>query len=351
MALDEAPPFWWQDISWQAWLLSPISFVYGRAAGKRMDFAASASVDVPVICVGNFIVGGAGKTPTVELLSKFVRTRGMRPGILTRGHGGAITAATVVKRDHHNAHDVGDEALLHAAHAITVVSADRPSGAAMLVKHGCDVILMDDGFQNPSLEKDFSLVVVDAKRGLGNGFTMPSGPMRVPFRHQLLYADTVIVIGDGKRGDNVIRQCARAGKPILKAAIKAKGKLLPHTYFAYAGIADPSKFFDTLSSLGTDVKGTQAFGDHHFFRDEECADLMAQAKRMNARLLTTAKDAARLKGMGQAQEKLLEASDVLNVELQTEDASLIENILDIAIENATQRRLKSKKRSRQKATA
>ncbi|MEM9330128.1 MAG: tetraacyldisaccharide 4'-kinase [Pseudomonadota bacterium] len=343
MALDEAPPFWWQNPSWQAWLLSPLSYVYGRAAAKRMEFSATASVPIPVMCVGNFIVGGAGKTPTVEMMSRVIRARGIRPGVLTRGHGGAITASTVVKRDRHNAHDVGDEALLHAAHAMTVVSADRPSGARLLLEQGCEFILMDDGFQNPSLEKDFNLVVVDGKRGLGNGFAMPSGPMRVPFKHQLLFADAVIIIGEGKAGDDVLRKCSRAGKPVLRAMTNPKTLLALDAYFAFAGIADPSKFFDTLSNLEIEVKGTEGFGDHHFFTDEECDDLLEKADKANATLITTAKDAARLRGMGDRQGKLLESSEVLNIELKVEDPNLIENMIDTAIENAMKRRLKSQK--------
>ena len=343
MALDEAPPFWWKNPSWQAWLLSPFSYVYGRAAGKRMEFSASASVPVPIVCVGNFIVGGAGKTPTVELISKHVRARGIRPGVLTRGHGGAITNPTVVRRDKHNAHDVGDEALLHAAHATTVVSADRPAGAELLLEQGCELILMDDGFQNPSLEKDFNLVVVDAKRGLGNGFAMPAGPMRVPFRQQLLHADTILIIGDGDRGDAVVRKCAKAGKPIIRCVTRPKGKLAKKPYMAYAGIADFTKFSDTLVSLGADVRDREAFGDHHFYTDEECEELLDRAASKDLTPVTTTKDAARLRGMGAVQEKLLEASTVLGIELHLEDPNQVERILDAAIETSTRRKLAREK--------
>ena len=257
----------------------------------------------------------------------------------------------MVKRGRHNSHDVGDEALLHAAHAITVVSADRPKGAELLLKQGCEFILMDDGFQNPSLAKDFNLVVVDAKRGLGNGFSMPAGPLRVPFRHQLLHADTILVIGDGARGEFVVRRCSRAGKPVIKAYLGPRGTLPKKPYFAYAGIADPTKFFDTLTDMGTDLNGTESFGDHHFYTDEECADLLERARVADATLLTTAKDAARLNGMGKAQQQLVEASQVLNVKLEVEDPNLIEHMIDTAIEKSTSRRLKLQKKIRKSATA
>ena len=350
MALDEAPPFWWKTPSWQAWLLSPLSYLYGRVAGKRMEFNASAAIEAPVICIGNFVVGGAGKTPTVELLSRHTRARGLRPGVLTRGYGGAITSPTVVRRNRHNALDVGDEALLHAKHAITVVSADRPAGAELLLKQGCELILMDDGFQNPSLEKDFNLVVVDAKRGLGNGFAVPAGPVRVPFARQLLHADMVLVIGEGARGDAVVRKCAKAGKPVLHASVHPKTSLKPKPYFAYAGIADVTKFTDSLEKAGADIRGSEAFGDHHFFTPEECEELILTAKDKDATLITTTKDAERLRAIGKAQEKLLVASEIFEIVLKVDDPNLIESVIDTAIDRALSAKL-ARQKSDKKVTA
>ncbi len=341
MALDEAPPFWWKNPGWQSWLLAPVSYIYGKAAAQRMSSTSSHKVPVPVICVGNFVVGGAGKTPTVQLLSKHIRSLGIKPGVLTRGHGGAITAATVVRRDLHNSHDVGDEALLHAAHAVTVVSTDRTKGADLLVERGCDLILMDDGFQNPSLAKDFNLVVVDAKRGLGNGFSVPAGPLRVPLRQQLLHADAILVIGDGVRSDKVIRRCAKAGKPVFKAYAKpiGSGKLNGRPVVAFAGIADPTKFFDTVELAGAKIADRQSFGDHHPFTEEECTKLLRMAQKNKARLVTTAKDAARLRGMGDARERLLEEAEVLNMILVPEDPAMLKRISDKALTRFTGRKL------------
>lgn len=341
MALDEAPPFWWRNAGWQSWLLAPVSYVYGRAAAQRMASKPTSRVPVPVICVGNFIVGGAGKTPTVQLLSKYVRSQGNKPGVLSRGHGGAITNATIVRRDHHNSHDVGDEALLHAAHALTVVSADRPKGAELLVEQGCDIILMDDGFQNPSLTKDFNLVVVDAKRGLGNGFAVPAGPLRVPMREQLLMADAVLVIGDGAGSERAIRKCAKAGKPIFRAYAKPVGsaKIRGKAVVAYAGIADPSKFFDTVELAGAKLVDRESFGDHHPYTEEECTELLRKSQRHKALLVTTAKDAARIRGMGEAQNRLLEESEVLNMVLEPEDPAMLKRLYDTAFERFTERKL------------
>lgn len=341
MALDEAPPFWWQKNSWQGYALSPVSYVYGRIAAKRMDMAASSSVNVPVICVGNFIVGGAGKTPTVHMLAKYARRQGFKVGILSRGHGGAITTPTVVNLDKHNAHDVGDEALLHAENSTTVIATNRVAGAQLLVKQDCTIVIMDDGFQNPALHKDFNLVVIDAKRGLGNGFSMPGGPMRVPFKHQLLHTDAVFITGKGNASDTAIRKAARAGKPIFHCETEVLGrtKYKHDKAFAFAGIADPTKFFDTLEGIGVEIKTKQMFGDHHVFTEEECADLIDRSKEQNLKLFTTQKDAARLKGMGEAQEKVLELCEIIKISLQPEDPAMLKRIFDITLKRFKARKL------------
>jgi len=341
MALDEAPPFWWQKPGWQAIALSPLSYIYGRAAAKRMSSPSTGSVEVPVICVGNFITGGAGKTPTVQLLTKHIRKKNLRPGILTRGYGGAITTPTIVKPDRHNAHDVGDEALLHAAVATTVISADRPAGAELLVENGCDIIIMDDGFQNPSLRKDYNLVVVDSKRGVGNGFTMPAGPMRVPLSRQIHHVDGLMIIGEEDGADKILRRMARAAKPIFRASIRVVGKtrIANKRALAFAGIADPSKFFETLERHQVKVEDRQAFGDHHVYVAEDCEDLLERAQRQELQLMTTTKDLARLKDMGDAQMRLAEACETVKIELVTDDPAMLNRVVDKAFERATARKL------------
>ncbi len=340
MALDEAPPFWWTKNSWQGYALSPVSYVYGRIAAKRMNMSAAVKVSVPVICVGNFVVGGAGKTPTVHMLAKYARAQGFKVGILSRGLGGAITTPTVVKLDKHNAHDVGDEALLHAEDLTTVISTNRVAGAELLIKQNCTLILMDDGFQNPALHKDFCLVVVDAKRGLGNGFSMPGGPMRVPFKHQLVQTDAVFITGKGDGGDLAIRKAARGGKPIFHSTVEVTGrtKYKGQQALAYAGIADPSKFFDTLEEIGVDVKASQSFGDHHVFTEEECGDLIDRSKQQKLQLFTTEKDAARLKNMGEAQNKVRELSEIVRIVLKPEDPAMLRRIFDKAMKRFKERK-------------
>ncbi len=344
MALDEAPPFWWEKPNWQAWLISPLGYLWGRAAAHRMASTAGESVSVPVICVGNFIVGGGGKTPTAIALAKHARKLKLIPGILSRGYGGAVTETTLVKPGEHNAHDVGDEPLLHAAHAKTVVSSDRVNGARLLIAQGCDVIIMDDGFQNPSLAKDFSLVAVDAKRGVGNGFTMPAGPMRVPLREQILHADSALVIGSGEAGDTIIRKLARSGKPVFHARMNVIGKTrwAKQEVIAFAGIADPEKFYTSLSEVGVKVIERQSFGDHHVYNEEECKELIATAKKKKLSLVTTEKDHIRLIGSGPAQTRLAKAAQAIAVELVFEDPATLDRIFEVAIRNCERRNLEKK---------
>ncbi len=341
MALDEAPPFWWQKNSWQGYALSPASYVYGRIAARRMDMIASAKVNVPVICVGNFIVGGAGKTPTVHMLANYAKSLGYKVGILSRGHGGAITNPTIINLEKHNAHDVGDEALLHAENSLTVISANRIAGAKLLVEHDCTVIIMDDGFQNPGLHKDFNLVLIDAKRGLGNGFSMPGGPMRVPFKHQLLHTDAVFITGEGDAADKAIRKAARAGKPVFHSHTEVKGRseYKGEQVLAFAGIADPSKFFDTLKSIGVEIKSEKMFGDHHVFTEEECAELIDRSTEQKLKLFTTQKDAARLKDMGEAQNKVLELCEVIQIAVKPEDPAMLKRVFNIALDRFKARKL------------
>ena len=302
--------------------------------------AASAETTAPVFCVGNLIAGGAGKTPTAIAVAKIARKMGMRPGFLSRGYGGNLRGPEVVDIKQHTAHDVGDEPLILAQYAATVISADRPRGAELLEEQGVDLIIMDDGFQNPSLHKDYSLVVVDARRGIGNGYCIPAGPMRAKLQPQLSKASAVLLIGQSAAGTEIVRHCARSAKPVLSATIKP---LKPRSWkntevLAYCGIADPKKFHASLVEVGADIKLERSFADHHPFSADECRELMAEAKSRNLLLATTQKDWVRLTRAGEQQEALREASQVLQVELVFENPKLIELALQETIERAAARR-------------
>ncbi len=343
MALAEAPSFWWDRPGPQAWLFSPFAALWGAANAWRMRRPPAYFADAPVLCVGNFIAGGAGKTPTAIRLARAAAARGLTPGFLSRGYGGRVAGPTAVETGRHHAEDVGDEALLLAAQAPTVVSANRPAGAGLLCALGCNFIVMDDGFQNPDLAKDYSLMVVDAKRGIGNGFVMPAGPLRAPLLRQLSLAAGVLVIGDAPSGDRLIRAAARSARPLFLASIicleaeKWQNKKL----VAYAGIGDPEKFFETLAACGARIKATRGFADHHRFSAEEAEELLELAEREKARLATTSKDMARMTGATGVVAQLAKKSRVLEIDLTFEDPRVPDLIIEATLAGFDARRVRS----------
>lgn len=343
MALEEAPPFWWKAPGPLAWLLSPLAAVWGYAAARRMASTPRATVDIPVLCIGNLIVGGAGKTPTALAIAKAARRKGLVPGFLSRGYGGRMTTPTVVDPDRHHAADTGDEPLLLAREAITVVSANRGGGASLLAASGCNFVIMDDGFQNPGLAKDFSLVVVDAKRGIGNGWTMPSGPLRAPLREQLALANAVLVIGDAPGADRIIRETARRGKPlyIARTVVKDRTRWKGVLCIAFAGIADPGKLFDSLVSVGASLLSARPFPDHHVYSEDEARDIIDYAAATKATPVTTAKDMVRLKGGRGAVGELAQITRVLEIEMAFEDARTPDMVIEATLRNSETRRLRS----------
>lgn len=339
--VSEAPPFWWDKADWRAWGLSPISWAYGRIAGWRLRRAKRSSVPAPVICVGNFTAGGAGKTPATIALARAAKAKGLTPGILSRGYGGTLDVTTVVDPSHHRARDVGDEPLLLAREALTVVCRRRVAGALKLIEEGADIIIMDDGFQSARLAFDFSLLVVDSRRGIGNGHLIPGGPVRAPLKDQLVQATALLKVGDGTAADAIVRRAARAGKQIITAAVERleTDGLTGQPVLAWAGIADPEKFYRTLRETGAEIAVTRAFPDHHHLSDDEIADLLDQASANGYQLATTAKDRVRLEeGHGRAGE-LASASLVIEIEMRFDDPAAPGRIIDTAIENARRRML------------
>ena len=251
---------------------------------------------LPVICIGNFTAGGGGKTPTAIAVAKVLKEAGERPSFLTRGYGGK-TQGPVLAAKGQSAAEVGDETLLLAAHAPTVVSADRAAGAKLIEGTNATVIVMDDGFQNPQLAKDFSLIVVDAATGLGNGLVMPAGPLRAPLDTQMPRADALLLIGDGGKTAPLAKSFEAANKPVLKARMAPRGDarwlgILP--VIGFAGIANPKKFYATLSQNGARLTGTRSFPDHHPYTERQAERLLRWAREWNAMLVTTEKDWVRL---------------------------------------------------------
>ncbi|MFB9950434.1 tetraacyldisaccharide 4'-kinase [Rhizobium puerariae] len=340
--VSEAPPFWWTKADWRAWGLLPFSFLYGRIAGRRMARARRASVPVPVICVGNFTVGGAGKTPTAIALARAAREKGLKPGFLSRGYGGSLDVTTIVDLSHHRAEAVGDEALLLCREALTVISRARVEGARKLAEEGVDLIIMDDGFQSARLALDFALVVIDTVRGIGNGHLVPGGPVRAPIAEQMHQLSAILKVGDGEAADSLVRQAARAGKQVYVAALRPREnrEIAGKPLLAFAGIADPEKFYRTVKEIGGLITVKRAFPDHHYFTEDEISGLLDDAAKDGLMLVTTAKDAVRLAGHHGRTEELALKAKVVEVDMTFDDRHAPGQIIDTAIANFRQRRLK-----------
>lgn len=292
------PAFWYRPSSWTSLLLMPLAAVYGAIAGHRLQNKGF-DAGIPVLCVGNYHVGGAGKTPTVLALVKLLRDLGERPVVLSRGYGGRLRGPVMVDLDRHAAADVGDEPLMMARTVPVVVARDRIDGIALARSLGAGVIVMDDGFQNPAVTKDASLIVIDAYRGLGNACVFPAGPLRAPLPPQVARTDALIVVGDGSAAEAVAAAVKARGKPVMSARLKADeaqvASLHGRRVFAFAGIGDPSRFFRTLGASGIEVVKERAFADHHPFSKTEIEGLLAEAKREALMLVTTEKDLARMR--------------------------------------------------------
>jgi tetraacyldisaccharide 4'-kinase len=338
---NEAPPFWWEPADWRARALQPVSWLYGLAARYRLEHAPRVPVAAPVLCIGNFTVGGSGKTPVAISMAGHARSRGLRPGFLSRGYGGHARGAHRVDPEHDSPRLVGDEPLLLARHAPTVVSRDRIAGARLLIEAGADLIIMDDGFQSARIHMDYALLVVDATRGIGNGFVLPGGPLRAPLVAQLSRADALLVVGSGRAADPVVRQAARAGRPIYAARLRpAAGRPLSgRRFLAFAGIGNPARFFDSVSEAGGWVSATRAFPDHHFYADDELSELAATARSAGLELVTTVKDAVRLQHGSQQARALLEELTVLDVEVAFELETTPGRILEETLAGWRRRRL------------
>lgn len=337
----EAPPFWWEKPDWRALALSPLSALYASVAGRRLHRAPREKIPAPVLCVGNFTVGGTGKTPVAIALAGRARQMGFSPGILSRGHGGGFSSPHVVDVHHDAAKHVGDEPLLLAEHAPVAVSANRAAGARLLLeRHGCDFLIMDDGFQSARIHIDYALMVVDARYGLGNGRVIPGGPLRARVVDQLVYSNALLRMGEGSAADAVVRQAARAGKPVFDARSRPRDaeSFAGRRFLAFAGIGHPDKFFDTVSSTGATVALARPFPDHHFYAADELEDLLATARADELELVTTAKDAVRLRH-GTASPEFLERLNVLEIEAVFDQEQAPARIVRETVESWKLRRL------------
>lgn len=338
----EAPPFWWERPDWRAYALYPASRIYSFVATRRMINARRDKLDIPVLCVGNFTVGGTGKTPVAIALAKQAKKMHLTPGFLSRGYGGSIGEPHVVDRKHDSARQVGDEPLLLSDHAITATTPNRIAGAKLLMQRGCDFLIMDDGFQSAQIHMDYALVVVDGRYGVGNGHVLPGGPLRANLIDQVRFATGIVRMGEDRAGEAVVRLAARAGRPIFEAVTRTRGadKFANRRFLAFAGIGHPDKFFDSVTNAGGEVVMTRSFSDHHFYSNDELKELVDMARGAELELITTAKDFARLRN-GTAPKELLDKLNVLEIDAVFENALATKRIVEETLAAWRERRLKA----------
>ncbi len=339
-------PSWWHAATLErpARLLAPFGFLYGAMTERRFRKNKPYRSRLPVICIGNLTAGGTGKTPLALLVAEYLASKGETPVFLTRGHGGRAAGPRWVDPARDTARITGDEALLLARAAPVLIARDRKAGTLAIEREGtrASVIVMDDGLQNPALEKDLAVAVVDGARGLGNGRIIPAGPLRARLEFQLGLVDAVVVNGpagasaEGRETEVQADFRRRFGGPVLAAEPMPAGDtswLAGASVAAYAGIGNPRRFFDMLRAEGANLAVEKTFPDHHVFSERDARDLLALAGAHGSLLVTTEKDLVRLAGAGGARAKLRERSRALPIRLvfSDRDGETIAGLVDGAL--------------------
>ncbi|MEM6812007.1 MAG: tetraacyldisaccharide 4'-kinase [Pseudomonadota bacterium] len=317
----KTPKFWYQKKGVLSYALLPIAFIYQLVHLVLLSFKRDGyKSSLPVICIGNAVAGGSGKTPTVLSLLEIIKDNNLflNPYILTRGYGRNDTDTKLVNLKENIFSEVGDEALFLAEHAPVIVGSDRGKSAQLAEENGADCLILDDGLLNHSLKKDVSILVVDRNMDFGNGFTIPAGPLRVPLKKILPKIDTIITIGPQFLSD----------KPVFEGFITPDSKVKEEKYIAFAGIGYPQKFKDFLEDNGYYLSDWYEFPDHHSYSEKDIKSLLDKAKKENARLITTEKDFIRIPSIYK------EMVDTLPIKLSIKDSKKLAEYLQSNLQNS-----------------
>lgn len=311
-------PNLWQNKSIASSLLLLFSSLYYAISNLRKYITHPYKPSIPTICIGNITVGGAGKTPIAISIGNFLKKEGYNITYLSKGYKGKLDGPLVVTKEH-SAIEVGDEPLLLAKIARTVISKNRKAGIKFIEDSlEADLIIMDDGLQNPTIEKHLSILVVDGTFGLGNRRIFPAGPLRETVRSALKKTDTIVIIGDDKQKSfkNLTKNIVNVEiKPINKKS-NNKGK-----FIGFAGIGNPDKFFKTLEGLKYDLIESVAFEDHHIYTNEDIEKLINKAAKAGAKLITTSKDIVKI------DPEIAKNIQVLEIEIDWGSTEILKNIL------------------------
>ncbi len=316
-------PDFWQQKGVRSTVLAPIGQLYAMAGRISRSRGTPWQAPVPVVCIGNVVVGGAGKTPLALSIGSSLIARGRVAHFLTRGYGGRLKGPIRVDKNQHDAHDVGDEPLLLADVAPTWVSGDRAASARAAIDAGADVLVMDDGMQNSTLVKTNTFLVVDGEYGFGNKKIFPAGPLRETITEALKRTDEVVIIGEDELELEVrLRRHVTVLRASFVVPTENARALHGRRIVAFAGIARPVKFFRTLAKIGCEIVRTYEFADHHVFTTDEVMQIVETADRLNATPVTTTKDVKRLPPLARPMVT------ALPIEVAWQDKAALDRILD-----------------------
>ena len=338
----EAPPFWWDKPDWRAYALYPLSRIYSLVATRRMINARREKIDVPVLCVGNFTVGGTGKTPVAIALAKQAKRMHLTPGFLSRGYGGSIRRAACRRPQARQRETGRRRAAASVGPCATATTPNRIAGAKLLMQRGCDFLIMDDGFQSAQIHMDYALVVVDGRYGVGNGHVLPGGPLRAALDRPGALRDRHRAHGRGQGRRSAWSDRRRARAADLRG-MDAGAQRRQVRQPAFSGLRRHRPSRQVLrhgDAAGGTIVMSRSFPDHHFYSNEELQELVHTAEGAELELITTAKDLARLRN-GSAPQELLDKLNVLEIDAVFENANAARRIIEETLDAWRDRRLKA----------